>query len=117
MPSSTTLQHAIENITIWRKGEQRAPHKPLLLLYVLSQYQRDHARMFDYASEIRDELHSLLERFGPQRRQYRPDMPFWRLKGDGFWELHNSEQCSTQGSRQPPGKELELCHVAGGFDG
>jgi putative restriction endonuclease len=40
--------------------------------------------MFDYASEIRDELHSLLERFGPQRRQYRPDMPFWRLKGDGF---------------------------------
>jgi putative restriction endonuclease len=116
MPSSTTLQHAIENITIWRKGEQRAPHKPLLLLYVLSQYQRGHARMFDYASEIRDELHSLLERFGPQRRQYRPDMPFWRLKGDGFWELHNSEQCSTQGSRQPPGKELELCHVAGGFD-
>ncbi|STV33783.1 restriction endonuclease [Klebsiella pneumoniae] len=85
MPSSTTLQHAIENITIWRKGEQRAPHKPLLLLYVLSQYQRGHARMFDYASEIRDELHSLLERFGPQRRQYRPDMPFWRLKGDGFW--------------------------------
>ena len=116
MPSSTTLQHAIENITIWRKGEQRAPHKPLLLLYVLSQYQRGHARMFDYASEIRDELHSLLERFGPQRRQYRPDMPFWRLKGDGFWELHNSDQCSTQGSRQPPGKELELCHVAGGFD-
>lgn len=49
MPSSTTLQHAIENITIWRKGEQRAPHKPLLLLYVLSQYQRGHARMFDYA--------------------------------------------------------------------
>lgn len=49
MPSSMTLQHAIENITIWRKGEQRAPHKPLLLLYVLSQYQRGHARMFDYA--------------------------------------------------------------------
>ncbi|MGP4880960.1 phosphorothioated DNA-binding restriction endonuclease, partial [Klebsiella pneumoniae] len=33
-----------------------------------------------------------------------------------FWELHNSDQCSTQGSRQPPGKELELYHVAGGFD-
>ena len=115
MPSSTTLQHAIENITIWRKGEQRAPHKPLLLLYVLSQYQRGHARMFDYASEIRDELHSLLERFGPQRRQYRPDMPFWRLKGDGFWELHNSEQCST-GAPTAARQRAELCHVAGGFD-
>lgn len=24
-----------------------------------------------------------------------PDMPFWRLKGDGFWELQNAELCST----------------------
>lgn len=80
MPSSKTLQQAIANITIWRKGEQRAPHKPLLLLHVLSHYQHGHSRMFDYASEVRDELHSLLERFGPQRAQYRPDMPFWRLK-------------------------------------
>ena len=116
MPSSKTLQQAIANITIWRKGEQRAPHKPLLLLHVLSHYQRGHPRMFDYASEVRDELHSLLERFGPQRAQYRPDMPFWRLKGDGFWELRNAEQCSTEGSRQPPSKELETYHVAGGFD-
>lgn len=63
------------------------PRKSLLLLYVLSQYQRGRVRMLDYASEVRDELHSLLEHFGPQCRQYRPDMPFWRLRGDGFWEL------------------------------
>lgn len=116
MPSSKTLQQAIADITLWRKGEQRAPHKPLLLLHVLAQYQRGHSRMFDYASEVRDQLHSLLERFGPQRARYRPDMPFWRLKGDGFWELQNAEHCSTTGSKQPPAKELESCHVAGGFD-
>lgn len=109
MPSSKTLQQAIADITIWRKGEQRAPHKPLLLLHVLSQYQRGHSRMFDYASEVRDQLHNLLERFGPQRAQYRPDMPFWRLKGDGFWELQNAEHCSTTGSKQPPTKELNSC--------
>jgi hypothetical protein len=34
-----------------------------------------------------------------------------RLKGDGFWELRNAEQCSTEGSRQPPSKELETYHV------
>lgn len=87
MASSKTLEQAIADITIWRKGDQRAPHKPLLLLYVLANYQQGHARLFDYGTEIRDQLHSLLERFGPQRAQYRPDMPFWRLKGDGFWEL------------------------------
>jgi len=117
MASSKTLEQAIADITIWRKGDQRAPHKPLLLLYVLANYQQGHARLFDYGTEIRDQLHSLLERFGPQRAQYRPDMPFWRLKGDGFWELQNDEFCSTTGSsRQPPAGELVKHHVAGGFD-
>lgn len=117
MDSSQTLQQAIANMTTWRKGEQRAPHKPLLLLYVLAGYQQGHQRLFDYASEIRDNLHNLLERFGPQRAQYRPDMPFWRLQGDGFWQLKNAERCSTFGSsRQPPVGELVEHNVAGGFD-
>ena len=67
MTSSKTLQQAIADITIWRKGEQRAPHKPLLLLHVLAGYLQGHGRLFDYGSEVRDPLHSLLERFGPQR--------------------------------------------------
>ena len=58
----------------------------------------------------------LLERYGPHRRDQRPDMPFWRLKGDGFWELQNAELCSTNGSRQPPRRELTEYNVAGGFD-
>lgn len=116
MASSNILEQAIADITIWRKGEQRAPHKPLLLLYVLANYQQGHARLFDYSTEVRDQLHSLLERFGPQRAQYRPDMPFWRLKGDGFWELENDEFCSTSGNRQPPAGELVKHRVAGGFD-
>lgn len=117
MASSKSLQQAIANIKIWHKGEQRAPHKPLLLLYILAGYLNGHPRLFDYGSEIYEPLHSLLERFGPQRSQYRPDMPFWRLQGDGFWQLHNAELCSTAGSsRQPPVKELTEYHVAGGFD-
>lgn len=117
MDPSKNLQQAIASITIWRKGEQRALHKPLLLLYVLACYQHGHSRLFDYGSEIRDNLHGLLERFGPQRAQYRPDMPFWRLQGDGFWELQNAERCSTAGSsRQPPAGELLEYNVAGGFD-
>ncbi|ECC7151989.1 HNH endonuclease, partial [Salmonella enterica] len=106
MTSDKTLKQAISNITIWRKGEQRAPHKPLLLLYVLSHYRQSHDRLFDYGSEIHEQLLDLLERYGPQRREQRPDMPFWRLKGDGFWELQNAEFCSTSGSRQPPKREL-----------
>ncbi len=102
MASSKTLEQAIADITIWRKGEQRAPHKPLLLLYVLANYQQGHARLFDYGTEVHEQLLSLLERFGPQRKAHYPHMPFWRLKGDGFWDLQNTEFCSTTGSKQPP---------------
>ena len=116
MTSDKTLKQAISNITIWRKGEQRAPHKPLLLLHVLSRYRQGHERLFNYSSEIYEPLLDLLERYGPQRRDQRPDMPFWRLKGDGFWELQNAELCSTNGSRQPPRRELTEYNVAGGFD-
>ena len=81
MTSSKTLQQAIADITIWRKGEQRAPHKPLLLLHVLASYQQGHGRLFNYGTEVRDPLHSLLERFGPQRAQYPPGYAFLALTG------------------------------------
>ena len=116
MASSKTLEQAIADITIWRKGEQRAPHKPLLLLYVLANYQQGHARLFDYGTEVHEQLLSLLERFGPQRKAHYPNMPFWRLKGDGFWDLHNTECYSTTGSKQPPVKELAEHNVVGRFD-
>ena len=86
------------------------------ILYVLSHYRQGHGRLFKYGSEIYEPLLDLLERYGPQRRDQRPDMPFWRLKGDGFWELQNAELCSTGGSRQPPRRELIEYNVAGGFD-
>ncbi len=56
MASSKSLQQAIANIKIWHKGEQRAPHKPLLLLYVLAGYLHGHPRLFDYGSEIYEPL-------------------------------------------------------------
>ncbi|VFS44689.1 Uncharacterised protein [Enterobacter cancerogenus] len=79
-------------------------------------YQQGHSRLFDYGTEVHEQLLSLLERFGPQRKAHYPNMPFWRLKGDGFWDLQNTEFCSTTGSKQPPVRELLEHKVAGGFD-
>lgn len=117
MTTSKTLQVAISNLTIWRKGDQRAPHKPLLLLYVLSEYKKGHGRFFDYGNEIHQPLLDLLTCFGPKRRTHYPTMPFWRLQGDGFWELQNTEYCTPQkGSKEPPKRELIENNIAGGFD-
>ncbi len=117
MPSAQELQTAISNISIWHKGDQGEPHNPLLLLYVLSAYQKGHSRLFHYGDEIRPHLLALLSSFEPLRRAHYPEMPFWRQRGDGFWQLQNDERCSPQkGSRQPPNRELIQHDVMGGFD-
>lgn len=76
MYTSSALQNDISNLTIWRKGDQRAPHKPLLLLLVLSEYRKGHPRLFNYGNEIHQQLLELLISFGPYRREYYPNMPF-----------------------------------------
>lgn len=85
MISPETLQSAIANVSVWRQGDVCAPHKPLLLLYVLSQYKAGHPRLFNYGLEIHEPLTRLLKEFGPKRRTDYPNMPFWRLRTDGFW--------------------------------
>ncbi|WP_340620909.1 phosphorothioated DNA-binding restriction endonuclease [Xenorhabdus siamensis] len=84
MPTIKELQVAISNLSVWRKGDQRAPHKPLLLLYVLSQYQKGHERLFDYGEEIHQPLLNLLNHFGPRRKNHYPTLLFWRLRDPHF---------------------------------
>lgn len=112
------LSDLIKSITIWRKGEQRAPHKPLLLLYVLSQYKQGHERLFNYNTEIQTSLLDLLNSFGPHRKTQYPNMPFWRLQGDGFWQLKNTEGCTDpeNKTKEPTSKQLAVHNVFGGFN-
>lgn len=117
MTSRKALQTAISDVAVWRKGDQCAPHKPLLLLYVLSQYKKGHSRLFNYGDEIHEPLTQLLAEFGPKRRDYYPNMPFWRLRTDGFWELENTDNCKPRkGNTQPTKRELIENQVYGGFD-
>jgi putative restriction endonuclease len=72
-------------INIWKKGGQRAPHKPLLLLMTLARVQRGESRLATF-EVIEPALKRLLQDFGPQRKSFHPEFPFWRLQNDGdFW--------------------------------
>ncbi|WP_066015825.1 hypothetical protein [Endozoicomonas atrinae] len=101
------------NLNVWKRGSQRAVHKPLLLLYVLSQYQKGHERFFTYA-EIDKPLKELLVEFGPSNAQ-NTSVPFWRLQNDSFWELKNYEQVVPNSSGDAKKSELLEYNVAGGF--
>lgn len=81
------LINKFQNIVVWKKGNQRAPHKPLLLLYALSQVGEN--RYISYKI-VHERISYLLKEFGPQRKSYHPEHPFVRLKNDGIWELNTS---------------------------
>ena len=63
---STELKERIKNLSIWKRGEERAPHKPLLILMALGQLQSKNKRFLPY--KVRKSLTELLIEFGPAEK-------------------------------------------------
>ncbi|MBS0206520.1 MAG: HNH endonuclease [Planctomycetes bacterium] len=109
------LKQRIRQIVVWKRGEQRAPHKPLLLLYALGRSVTASQRLIPFVEVDRD-LRLLLREFGPERKSCHTEYPFWRLQNDGIWELTNIEYVETRVGHTD-GKKSELIKygVDGGF--
>lgn len=72
--SESDLLNLIEKIRPWKRGDRRAPHKPLLLLLALGRIQRGESRLVAF-SEVEDDLRRLLKKYGPSRQSYHPEYP------------------------------------------
>jgi predicted restriction endonuclease len=75
----------VRKVSVWKKGDQRAPHKPLLILYALGKLLegQDEIQFKDLYEPFRD----LLQEFAPPRKVYHPEFPFWFLRSEEFWEV------------------------------
>jgi putative restriction endonuclease len=91
----TEIKEKFDAITVWTRGGERAPHKPLLALYAIGRALRGEPRMVEYAQVDRD-IGRLLVEFGPRRQSYHPEYPFWRLQNDRLWELNQTEGLSVR---------------------
>jgi putative restriction endonuclease len=112
---SAQVEKLFSGIHVWMRGDERAPHKPLLLLYALGRCSRGEPRLTPYADVDRD-LRSLLVQFGPHRKSFHPEYPFWRLQNDGLWELRGAELVQPRASNNDAKKSELLKHqVEGGF--
>ncbi|HSK29851.1 MAG TPA: hypothetical protein VLA17_07795 [Candidatus Limnocylindria bacterium] len=70
------IRERFGSLTVWKRGGERAPHKPLLALYAIGRGLRGEPRMASYAQFDKD-LAKLLVEFGPPRqdryRQFYPE--------------------------------------------
>ena len=80
------LHQRLDELKVWKRGDQRAPHKPLLLLLAMGRAVRGEERLVSFR-EIEMPLTGLLRHFGPPRRAYHPEFPFRYLANDGLWEV------------------------------
>lgn len=110
-----TIRRQIAEISVWKRGDQRAPHKPLLLLMALARCSRGEERLIPF-EEVNAKLTQLLREFGPARKSYHPEYPFWRLQNDGIWVVTDADRLETRQANTDAKKSELLKHnVHGGF--
>lgn len=105
------LLNKITTLTLWKKGDQRAPHKPLLLLFALANLQINGTSKLTF-QEVKEPLTKLLKDFGPYRKSYHPEQPFARLANDGIWKLSGDTPVDT---KNPNSNKLLTQHATGAF--
>lgn len=86
---------AFDNIAVWSRGSERAPHKPLLVLYALAQLSRGGPNSIAFR-DLEPKLTELLKEFGPTRKSYHPEYPFWRLQNDGIWIVDGADNLARR---------------------
>ena len=105
-----------ETLQQWRSGGERAPHKPLLVLYAIGKLLRGEDRLISYADDIEENLKNLLKDFGPRRDRYNPHFPFWRLQNDGVWEVTDADRICQTDSGDAYITDLKEHNASGGFN-
>lgn len=103
----------VENIRVWRRGDQRAPHKPLLLLWAIGRLQRGEARVVSF-EEAEAPLSRLLDEFGTNAKTS-PSYPFVRLAGDKLWEVTSGDGVPLSVQDDSAGRLKEM-HATGMLD-
>lgn len=89
------LRKLFSNINTWKRNGERAPHKPLLILYALGRLDRKEPRLVSYA-QVKENLKHLLAEFGPPRPNHVARYPFLRLANDGIWQVAGKKNIDTK---------------------
>lgn len=104
----------VSEIQPWKRRNQRAPHKPLLLLLALGRCSKGQERLVSFA-EAERYFSELWRRFGPPRSG-RAYYPFGRLaRQDGLWDIPKRSVLRSWHKEDLSPVELRDHGIEGGF--
>jgi putative restriction endonuclease len=92
----------VREVSVWKRGDQRAPHKPLLILYALGKLLAGQNQLL--FKDFYEPFETLLRDFGPPRKSYHPEFPFWYLRSEGFWEIEPATEWVMRKGASSPSK-------------
>ena len=116
MMESEQLLERFLRLQIWTANGQRAPHKPLLALWAIGRCLRGEERLAPYEEADRA-LTTLLRAFGPHRKSIHTEAPFWRLQGDGVWEVRDADRVNLTSKGDAHKSSLLGNDIHAGFPG
>ncbi len=105
------LLQRFSKIKMWAKGGERAPHKPLMIIYAIGQMQRGE-RYIGYIS-FEKGMNELFDSFGPPRKTSALN-PFLRLANDKIWTFERPELLKPKIEDNTLGL-LRKNNISGGF--
>lgn len=109
-----TLIQEFEDLKVWKKGDAREPHKPLLVFYAVGALLKGKSRLLPY-SEIDENLENLLRKLNTSGSPRGTNYPFWRLRNDGVWEVAGAEGIYAVDVQQPTKSDFLPRNAHGGF--
>lgn len=101
MASTLDFFKRLDEMLVFRQGDQRAPHKPLYLLYCIAGIQSGQQRLHAFEA-VRGCLKPALQIFGPRTKSVHPEYPFWRLQHDKLAEVKWEGTLQTRGGNNDP---------------
>ncbi len=102
-------------LNVYRSGERRAPHKPLLCLVALAHLLNDGGTALPF-EVVRAELRPLLDSYAPPvKARHQPELPYWHLQSDGVWQITGADSLPRQIGGFP--RIAGLRGTTGGFAG
>jgi predicted restriction endonuclease len=108
------LMERVDSMVSYTQPTKRSekPHKALLLLLALSQFQKTQSSSLVFIS-VEPVLKKLIKKYSPSAQQH-AEYPFWALQNDRLWEVfYESPLNYRKGKDWPPRSQLVKHNAVG----